>query len=239
MSFFKSIGSLLGGKPSSATGSSFSGGFNSLPPEITDAYKGLGTEINNILKGGNLAQYTAPTPLSTGEQSAIDRLYSGFAPSQQTIGSDIAMQMNPFDEYVINEINRQAQAGMSGLNSVITGAGQTNSNRQFLGANDVDMARLNQIGKFKQEQYNTALQNALTTLPQARGQDALGALAGGTYARNIDTATNIAPIAALQELAKALGVLPTSEGTSSSTQSSTGASKGLLDFAAAIFGGGK
>lgn len=238
MGFFKGISSLLGGKPGSSSGSSFSGGFNSLPPEITDAYKGLGTEIGNIFKGGNLAQYTAPTPLSAGEQSAIDRLYKGFAPTQETIGSDIAMQMNPFDQAVIDEINRQSQSGLSRISSLASGAGQLGSNRTFLGMNDVDQARLNQIGQFKQSQYNTALENALKTLPQSRAQDATGALAGGTYGRNVDTATRMAPITALQELAKALGVLPTTEGTSSSTQSATGASKGLFDFAS-MFAGGK
>lgn len=229
MGFFsKALGFLGGG--SSSSGGSVSGGFNALPLELQEPYKEFGTEITDLIKGGNLSKYTTPTPLSAGEQSAIEKLFAGFAPTSQSIGSDIAMQTNPFDSYVIDEINRQSQGDYSVLKSFYDNAGQTNSNRQMLGANDIDLSRLNQIGSFKQSQYDKALNNALTTLPQARGEDAMAALTGGTYSRNIDSATNMAPITALQELAKALGILPTAEGSSSSFSKSTSTNKGIMDF---------
>lgn len=211
MGFFKSaLSALGGGDPGTKSTGTFISGFAGLPTEIQDAYKGLAGQVNTIFKGNDLSKFTTPTPLSAGEQSAIDRLFAGFTPDAAQLQGDIAMQMNPFDQSVIDEINRQSQAGLSQISSLASGAGQLGSNRTFLGMNDVDQSRLNQIGTFKQNQYNTALENALKTLPQSRATDATGALAGGTYGRNIDTATNMAPITALQELAKIIGVLPSS-----------------------------
>lgn len=225
MGFFsKALGALGGGDKGTSSTGTFISGFAGLPQEIQNAYKGLGTETSNILKGGNLGQYSAPTPLSAGEQSAIDKLYKGFTPDANQLQSDISLQMNPFDQYVIDEINRQSEAGLSGISALASGAGQLGSNRTLLGMNDVDLSRLNQIGTFKQGQYNTALQNALTTLPQSRGQDAMAALTGGTYGRNIDMGTRMAPITTLQELAKAIGVLPSSTG-----QTQTGGTSGIRE----------
>ena len=227
MGFFSSI---LGGSSSSSS----SGGFNQLPESIKGAYTGLGDELQNILKGNYTAAYT-PTPLSSGEQSAIERLYAGFTPNQETLNSDIAMQMNPFDSYVIDEINRQAGGDYSILKQQQDSAGQLGSNRGLLGANDIDLSRLNQIGGFKQSQYNTALQNALNTLPGMRREDAVGALGAGDYSRGIDLSTSSAQITALQELAKALGILPTQEGSTTSKSSSSGGIGGLLQGGAAAY----
>lgn len=214
MGFF---GGLLGGSKTSSS----SGGFNQLPEEIRNAYTGLGSELENILKGNYSGAYT-PTPLSTGEQSAIERMYKGFAPTAETIGSDIAMQQNPYDQYVIDEINRQAGGDYSILKQALNEAGQMGSNRQNLGANDIDLSRLNQIGSFKQDWYKDAMKNALTTLPGMRSADATTALGAGSYARDIDMGTSSAQITALQEIAKAMGILPTQEGSQTSTSKTSG-----------------
>lgn len=227
MGFFSSI---LGGSKSSSS----SGGFNQLPQSIQGAYTSLGDELQNILKGNYAGAYK-PTPLSAGEQSAIDKLYKGFTPTQETLTADIGMQMNPYDSFVIDEINRQAGGDFSILKQQMDSAGQMGSNRGMLGANDIDLSRLNQIGSFKQSQYNTALQNALSTIPGLRQSDATGALGAGSYARDIDMGTSSAQITALQELAKAMGILPTTEGSQTSTSKSSGGIGDLLKGGAAAY----
>lgn len=224
MGFFKS---LLGGSEGSS--SAQSGGFNALPSEIQGAYTQYGTQLQDLLKSNNLTQMYTPMGQTAGETKAYGAIDAGFTPTQQTIGADVGMQMNPFDEYVIGEINRQAGGDYSILKQALTEAGQMGSNRQMLGANDIDLSRLNQIGGFKRDAYNTALQNALNTLPQLRQQDAQAQLGAGANQRQLAMQQSTAPLVALQQFATALGILPTAEGssTSSSKQSS---SQGIMSL---------
>jgi hypothetical protein len=225
MGFFQSI---LGG--SSGSSSSSSGGFNELPKEIKGAYTGYGQQVQDLLKSGNLTNMYKPLAQTAGETKAYGAIDQGFAPTAQSIQSDIAMQQNPYDQYVIDEINRQSGGDYSILKQSLNEAGQMGSNRQNLGANDIDLSRLNQIGSFKQQGYDTALQNALTTLPGARQQDAQALLGAGANQRELAGQESQAPLIALQQLATALGILPTAEGSSSSSSksSSTGGIAGLF-----------
>lgn len=228
MGFFSSI---LGGSKSSSS----SGGFNSLPPEISGAYKDFGQQLQDLLKSGDLTNMYKPLAQTAGETKAYGAIDTGFAPTAQTIGSDISMQMNPYDSYVIDEINRQSGGDYSILKQALNEAGQFGSNRQNLGANDIDLSRLNQIGGFKQQGYATALQNALTTLPGARQQDASNQLSAGANQRELYGQEQQAPLIALQEFAKALGILPTQEGSQTSTSKSSGGIGGLLQGGAAAY----
>jgi hypothetical protein len=216
---------LFGG--SKQTSSSSSGGFNELPASIQGAYSDFGTQIQNLIKGGNLTNMYTPLQQTAGETKAYGAIDRGFTPTQATIDSDIGMQTNPFDSYVIDEINRQAGGDYSILKQALNEAGQFGSNRQNLGANDIDLSRLNQIGSFKQKNYETALNNALTTLPGLRAADAGLQLGAGENQRNLYGQTQAAPVNALQELAKALGILPTQEGGSQSTSKGT-SSQGIF-----------
>ncbi len=218
MGFF-SAQNILGG--SSASGSSQSGGFNELPASIKGAYTDFGTQIQDLLKSGNLTNMYKPLAQTAGETQAYGNINKGFAPTAETIGSDIAMQQNPYDQYVIDEINRQAGGDYSILKQSVNEAGQMGSNRQRLGANDIDLSRLNQIGTFKQQNYTNALNNALTTLPGARAGDAEAQLAAGAQQRDLAGQESQAPLIALQQLATALGILPTVEGGSSSSSKSS------------------
>lgn len=179
------------------------------------------------------------TPLqqTAGETKAYSAIDRGFTPDQTQLNSDIEMQQNPFDHYVIDEINRQAGGDYSILKQALNEAGQFGSNRQNLGANDIDLSRLNQIGGFKRDAYNTALQNALTTLPGLRQQDAQGQLVAGANQRDLYGQTQQAPLIALQQLAKALGILPTSDGGSQSSGSggSSPGIGGLITAGASLF----
>lgn len=218
MGFFSSI---LGG--SSGSSSSSTGGFNALPDQIKGAYNDYGQQLQNLLKSGNLSNMYKPLAQTAGETKAYGAIDQGFTPTAQSIQSDIAMQQNPYDQYVIDEINRQSGGDYSILKQSLNEAGQMGSNRQNLGANDIDLSRLNQIGSFKQQGYNTALQNALTTLPGARAQDATAQLGAAGNQRALAGEEAQAPLIALQQVAAALGILPTAEGssTSSSKQSSS------------------
>src|SRR6185503_8294657 len=207
MGFFSGITKgLFGG--SDAQSSSQSNGFNSLPPEIRDAFTNYGSQVQDVLKGGNLTNMFTPQPLGQGEQNALTRLGQGFTPDANQLQSDISMQMNPYNSSVIDEINRQMNGQNSQLTSSLSKAGQQNSNRSLLGANDIDLSRGNQIGSFLQGQYNTALNNSLNTLTNSRRADATGALQGGTYGRDIANQTQQAPINALSAIGHLLGVLP-------------------------------
>ena len=230
MGFFSSITGALGGKPASSSSQS---GFAMLPEQIKSAYTTFADQVKNQLTNGNLSQAYRPMDLNAGEKTALANTYQGFAPTAQTLQSDIAMQQNPFDQYVIDAINRESQGQNSILGQNLAKAGQMGSNRQMLGANDIDLTRLQQIGQFKQGNYQQALQNALNVLPSSRRQDASGALAGGTYERQLGLEQATAPVTALQQIGSALGILPTDGG---STSTSKGASKGLLDFAAQAYG---
>lgn len=196
-------------------------GFRDLPPEIQNAFKDLAVQAQGYLPGNNPSVNSMFTPIgqTEGETKAIAATNQGFTPTAQSLQSDIAMQMNPYDRYVVDEINRQAGGQNSVLQQNMNKAGQFGSNRQFLGANDIDLSRMNAIGQFKQGQFNTAMNNALTTLPQQRMNDATAQLGIGTFQRNLAADTAQAPTNALARIAQILGVLPTNSGQSSGTSS--------------------
>jgi hypothetical protein len=218
MGFF-SAQSILGG--SSGSSSSNTGGFNALPAEIKGAYTNYGQQIQDLLKSGNLTKMYTPLAETAGETKAYGAIDKGFTPNAAQLSSDIAMQTNPYDQYVIDEINRQSGGDYSILKQALSEAGQMGSNRQNLGANDIDLSRLNQIGGFKRDAYNTALQNALTILPGQRAGDATAQLGAGANQRSLYGQTQQAPVAALQQIATALGILPTAEGSTTSSSKSS------------------
>lgn len=225
MGFFSSLSGVLGGGSQSKSSGQNSSGFSLLPQSIQNSYTGYADQLNNVM--ANPAAVTkayTPTPFSGAENNAISNVNTGFAPTASSINSDVAMQQNPYDQYVIDEINRQAGGQYSVLKQAQEGAGQSGSNRGMLGANDIDLSRLNQIGGFKQNQYNTAMNNALTTLPNARAADASNQLNVGNEVRGLTDATNQSQFTGLEQIAKLLGILPTnggSQGTNSSSSSSS------------------
>lgn len=192
-------------------------GFRDLPPEIQDAFKTLATQAQGYLTSPDLSSMFTPTGQTAGETQAYNAINQGFAPTAASISSDIGMQMNPYDQYVIDEINRQSKGENSVLQSNMNTAGQFGSNRAMLGANDIDLSRINQIGTFKQGQFNTAMGNALNVLPQARANDANAQLSAATAQRSLASQTQQAPINALAAISSILGVLPTNSGSSTSS----------------------
>lgn len=227
---------LFGGSDQSSSSQQTSqGGFRDLPPEIQDVFKQLATNAQQYIGPAGTQAYT-PLPQTASETAGLNTISQGFAPTQQSIQSNIAMQSNPYDQSVIDEINRQAQGQNSVLQQSLNSAGQFGSNRGILGANDIDLSRLNQIGQFKQGQFNTSLNNALTTIPSLQAQSAQGQISAGGYQRQLAGQTSAAPITALQQIAQALGVLPTQSSQGQQSSSSSGSSNNGIFKSIPLFG---
>lgn len=181
-------------------GSSSASGYAALSKPLKQAFDPFGQAINQYTLPSNEGVLEMFTPMAqTGDETnALNMMRQGFAPTQESLTSDIAMQMNPYNSFVIDEINRQSGGQYSLLGQAMNEAGQMGSNRQMLGANDIDLSRTNQIGGFLQNQYNTAMGNAMTTLPGLRQQDAQNLLGVGSFERSLDELTRQAPLTALQ-----------------------------------------
>lgn len=203
-------------------------GFRDLPPEIQDAFKGLATQAQGYTASTpeNVARFQ-PMGQTAGETSALAKIGQGFAPTASSINSDMAMQQNPWDQSVLDTINRESQGDFSILKQNASQTGTFGSNRQMLGANDIDQSRINQIGTFKQGQFDKSMGNAMTVLPQQRAADAQGQLQGGAFQRSLTSAQQQAPLTALASISKILGILPTNSGQSSGGSSQSGWNFGL------------
>lgn len=219
MGFFSGLTkTLFGGSDSESSSTS---GFANLPPQIQKVWKNYANQLTGQFPAGGNADMFTPLPQTDYETNALNLIKRGLTPTEDSLRSDIAMQMNPFDDYVVNDINRQAAGDYSVFKDALNEAGQFGSNRQMLGANDIENTRLNMIGRFKQDQYNKALGNSLTTLADRRAQDVGLNLSAGEFLRGLDTATKQAPIDRLTTFGKLLGVLPTDGGTTSNSSSSS------------------
>ena len=220
------MGSILGGGGSKQSSSSTSG-YAALPPQLQAIFNQLGMAVGQYTNPNNPGVTDRFTPLAqtADETAAFDKMRQGFTPTAQSLQSDIAMQQNPFDQSVIDGINREATGQNSILGQNLTKAGQFGSNRGMLGANDIDLSRLQQIGQFKQGQFNTSLNNALNVLPQQRANDANSLLGIGQFQRNLQGQTNLAPVSALQ--AGTGMISPFTAGGTAAGNSSTGGS-GML-----------
>lgn len=216
------------GSSSGQSSQSSQQGFRDLPPEIQNSFKALATQAQKYTPStaANVNRFT-PLPQTGMETDALASIGRGFTPDQNQFNSDIAMQNNPFDSSVIDTINRQAGGDFSILKQNASQTGTFGSNRQALGANDIDLTRLNQIGTFKQNQFNTQAQNALTTMPQQRMADASAQLQGGGFLRNLNSQQNQAPLNALAAISQILGILPTNSGQSSGSSDQSSFSFGL------------
>lgn len=186
-------------------------GFYSQPQGFQDLYNTVLGNTNSGISGVNAGMFS-PIGKTADENAAFDSIRQGFAPTQETLGRDVGMLMNPFDEYVLNDVNRAANSDFSILKQNLNQAGQFGSNRQQLGANDIEQSRLGTIGKLRQDQYNQALGHIFNSLVPQRKQDAAGLLGLGEFDRGLDSAQKMAPLQALQAQQGLLGGIPTEFG---------------------------
>lgn len=236
MGFFSSVGRVLNGGSTSESSSSSRSGFALLPTEIQNVFKNYATGLNTLFDDGASDGLFTPIPQTPYEDKALASTMTGVTPTAESLAADINMQMNPFDQHVIDTINREAQGDYSILKQGLDEAGQFGSNRHILGANDIDLTRLNQIGSFKQDQYNKALDNTLNQLTQSRVADIGLQFGAGEFLRNLDLQTKQAPISAYTTFGQLLGVLPTSGGSESSSASESESSNGIGSTIAGIAG---
>lgn len=211
---------LFGGYSQSSSSTNNSG-FSALPAALQQAFTNMGTSVDQYTNPSNpgvTAAFT-PMPQTTAETGAINSINNGLGvPTADSINSDVAMQMNPYNSSVISQLDNQAQGNFSILKQALTQAGQNGSDREALGANDIDMQNNNQINSFLGGEYNTALQNALTTIPQAQVANAQNVMSAGAFQRALALQTAQAPVTALQAGTSMLSPFVTG-GTSTSTGS--------------------
>ena len=180
-----------------------------------------------------------PLPTTADEQAAFDIARNRMAPTQESLTADVNMLMNPYNDFVINDINRQAAGENSLVNQLAGRAGQIGSNRSFLGTSDVEQNRLNNIGQFRQNQYNTAINQALSVLPALRQQDISNLMNVGSFERGLDTATRQAPITGVQTAQDVLNGVRTefgNFGTPETTIKTGGGLGGILGAVGSIAG---
>jgi hypothetical protein len=192
------LNNLFGGSKGGATQSQQSG-YSALPSNLKSGFDKLGQQVaqyTDVSNPANIAMFT-PMGETAGETQAYNNINRGFTPTAETLGADLSMLQNPFNDYVIGGINNAANSDFSILKQNLNQVGQFGSNRQTLGANDVELQRQNQIGSLLQDQYNTALGQVLNNLVPQRQQDALNQLTAGQSQRALDLQIKQAPIAAL------------------------------------------
>lgn len=210
------LSSLFGGGENQQTSQS---GFSLLPSSIQNAFSNYGNAVNAQIPTAQTA-YT-PMGQTADETAAFNAIRQGFAPTQESLGRDIGMLMNPFNDAVMSQINREAQGQNSILKQNLNQAGQFGSNRQMLGANDIENSRQGMIGSLLQNQYNQAINQLFSNIIPQRQQDAQGLLGIGNFQRNLGIQNAAAPITGLQQIGQALGMLPSNGG---STSTATGSS---------------
>ncbi len=219
---------LFGGSSSKAQNTSQSG-FALLPPEVQNAFTTLASNATNTLANGNGASLDVLPSLPGSSTNALNQIQNqNFAITPDSIKSNINEQMNPYNDSVINQIERAQNGNLSQLNSYLTNSGTYGSNRGALGANDISQSAADQIGTFLSGQFNNSLNNALTTIPQNNAQSAAGSVQAGQLQQGQQLQNQQAPITALTQLAQIMGVLPQTGGSTAQGTSSSSSSKGII-----------
>jgi hypothetical protein len=217
-------------------------GFYAQPKAYQDLYGRTLDATNKALfneTGGIRSDLFTPLAQTADETRAFDLMRAGLTPTNETLTPDIAMLMNPYEEYVTGGINREAAGANSLVNQAMSRAGQIGSNRSFLGTSDVEQTRLNNIGQMRANQYNTALDRALTVLPQLRQQDIQNLTGIGGFQRELDMSTKQAPVNAAQTAMGMFNQIPTqfgNFGTEARTVKTSSGLGGILGKVGAIAG---
>lgn len=175
-------------------------GFGALPLDIQNQFKPYAGEISKYTNPTNPGVIDSFTPMdaTTDENKAFSLMRQGFTPTADSLKSDMSMMMNPYQDSVIGEINRQGTGDFSLLKQALGEAGQSGSSNYMTGANDIDLSRMDKIGSFLSNQFNTNLGYAMHELPGMRSADAQNMLGIGDFMRNLDMAKKQAPVSALE-----------------------------------------
>lgn len=212
MGFFSSIGGLFGGSKSTS-----SSGFGALPQVAQNAFTNSTTQASNLLLGQNGQQLFTPLPQTAAETQAY-----GLAQQPTTQAGVTGLTnnyLNPFTNFLTDNINQQAAGNWSAYKSAMSDSGQIGSNREFLNAGAADQARLSAIGTTLANSYqgsqNTALNQNQQNINNLLGQ--------GQQERGLAMQTSQAPLSALQALVQLLQGYPSTQ-----TQTSKNYGNGLI-----------
>lgn len=219
------MGSVFGGSKTTVPAS----GFFAMPGAYQDAFNKILGNVNNSIGSINEGMFR-PMDMTPDEQRALEMYRGGFTPTADSLKSDISMLMNPFDEFVTQDVNRAASSDYSILKQALNQAGQFGSNRQILGANDIEQTRLGTIGKLRQGAYNDAIDNIFSRIIPQRQQDAAGLLGIGDFQRELDSRQKTAPLQALSAQTGLIGSIPTDFGNFGSPATTIKSGGGLGGF---------
>lgn len=232
------LSGLFGGS-NGATTQTQSQGYSALPSQLQQGFNGLGTQVAQLTNPANPGVTNMFTPIAqtAGETQAYNSINQGFAPTQQSLSSDMSMLQNPYNQSVIGGINNAANSDYSILKQNQDQTGTYGSNRTTLGANDIEDQRQNMIGSLLQGQYNTALGTVFNNIIPQQQQDAYNQLNAGSAQRQLALQTSEAPITALQAGTGMISPF-TAGGTSSSYNpgTSNGIIPGLADAGKSVAG---
>ncbi len=226
MGFFSG---LLGSKKTTTPGT----GFYALPKEMQSALNTITNQGAAQLTGSAGARMFTPLGQTPQESQAYNLMQ---LPTNSTALQGLITQyMNPFQDYITQGINKQAEGDYSSYKNALSSAGQMGSNREFLNAGAADQARLSAIGSALAGNYNTAQSTALGQ----NQQNIQNLLAQAENQRALDLQTKQAPISGLNALAGMLsgtgGFYP-AQSQASQTVKSGGGLGGLLNTASSIAG---
>jgi hypothetical protein len=162
-------------------GSSGGGGGGSSVPATTTQYireapgiEERKIELMDLARGVAQQPVTIPSmqvsPLSTLEQQGITAAgTAGVGAPTVTAGlgqllaaqtPNISQFYNPYQSYVIDEINRQAAQSRNQLAAQAVGSGAFGGGREGVAIGELERARLGQVGLAQQQGFGTALQAA-------------------------------------------------------------------------------
>jgi len=131
-------------------------------------------ELMDLARGVAQQPVTIPamqvSPLSTLEQQGITAagttgvgaptVTSGLGQLLAAQTPNISQFYNPYQSYVINEINRQAAQARNQLAAQAVGAGAFGGGREGVAIGELERARLGQVGLAQAQGFGTALQAA-------------------------------------------------------------------------------
>ena len=104
------------------------------------------------------AAFQAAGTMGTGQQAVTAGLGSILGAQQAAAGQlNTAQFMNPFQQFVTDEINRQAAIGQNRLAAQAIGAGAFGGGREGVASAELERARLSQIGLAQQAGFQQAL----------------------------------------------------------------------------------
>lgn len=197
---------LFGGSDSKQS-SKDSRGFIALPSDLQDKYRDLLSRTQDVF--GSPEQYFGIQGLSPEELTAQGMI------NPATFGQNIQTYLNPYQDIITQDINKQFEAPQSAVSSMASEAGAFGGSRHRGAQADLERARLDAITRANADQYNTAF---------GQMQTGIGNLLGfGNLQRTIDLQTRQALPRALTFGSSIFApTLATGEGSSSGSSSSQG-----------------